>query len=140
MGPGSATTTPASEGNDMSETGSSSPGRVDRDGWTVAGVQRDAAAGTPARVEIMVRGRATGSVDRGDGSDRLRVSVWDDGIEMDFKVLKLPLDTPTPVDVRLGFEGALSEVAGGVGITVVAGPDPNDERILDIDPFFPKRA
>ncbi|MCW5577866.1 MAG: hypothetical protein KIS89_04420 [Dokdonella sp.] len=122
----------------MSETSNRSSSTVTRDGWAVAGVQRAAGADGRARVEVIVRGTATGSIDRGEGSDRLRVSVWDDGQELDFRIVELPLDAATRVEVRLGFDGQYATTADGIGITVTAGTEPGGERIFDLDPFFPR--
>ena len=47
--------------------------------WNVAGVQTATGVDGRARVEVLVRGRYTGNVDRGHGVDQLRVAVWDDG-------------------------------------------------------------
>ena len=69
--------------------------------WNVAGVQTATGVDGRARVEVLVRGRYTGNVDRGHGVDQLRVAVWDDGQEMDFKV----------VDIALGTTAALSGTA-----------------------------
>ena len=105
--------------------------------WTVTGIQTVTADEGRSRVEVTVRGTATGAVDRGSGSDELRFSVWDDGQEKDFKVVHIPLGKTGVVTVRLGFEGRYLTVADGIGITITAGSDVGGERVFDLDPFFP---
>ena len=108
-------------------------------GWAVTGVQTVAADGR-SRVEVVLRGKATGAVDRGGGSDQLRFSVWDDGQEKAFKVVDIPLGKTGMVTVRLGFEGRYLTVADGIGIAITAGSDANGERVFDLDPFYPEQG
>jgi len=105
--------------------------------WAVTGVQTAPAADGRSRVEILVRGRVTGTVDRASGSDQLRVAVWDDGQEKDFKVVNIPLGQTLVVDVRLGFDGRFATVADGIGIVVTEGSDPGGEHVFHLDPFVP---
>lgn len=105
--------------------------------WSVTGSQTTTADGGHARVEVVVRGRVEGRVDRGGGVDQLRFSVWDDGQEMDFKVVDIPLGRAGVVNVRLGFDGRYAIVADGIGIVITAGSDPAGERVFELDPFFP---
>ena len=105
--------------------------------WVVSGTQTVAADDSRSRVEVIVRGTVHGRVDRGNGSDQLRFSVWDDGQEKDFKVVDIPLGRSGVVTVRLGFEGRYLTVADGIGITITAGSEAGGERVFDLDPFFP---
>lgn len=107
--------------------------------WTVTGVQTAAAGEGHSRVEVVIRGKVEGVVDRGSGADQLRFSVWDDGQELDFKVVDIPLGRSGVVTVRLGFDGRYAIVADGIGIAIVAGSEPGGERVFDLDPFFPEQ-
>ncbi|MBN8480643.1 MAG: hypothetical protein J0L88_03525 [Xanthomonadales bacterium] len=109
------------------------------DGWTVTGT-RTLAEDARARVDVVIRGRVEGRIDRGGGVDRLRFSVWDDGQELDFKIVDIPLGRSGMVTVRLGFEGNVAIEADGIGIAITAGSDANGERVFDLDPFFPDVA
>ncbi|MBA8882278.1 hypothetical protein [Dokdonella fugitiva] len=108
--------------------------------WNVAGVQTATGVDGRARVEVLVRGRYTGNVDRGHGVDQLRVAVWDDGQEMDFKVVDIALGTTAALSVRLGFDGRYAEVADGIGIVVTTGSDAGGEHVFHLDPFFPAKG
>ena len=105
--------------------------------WVVTGTQTVAADEGRSRVEVIVRGTVNGRVDRGNGSDQLRFSVWDDGQEKDYRVVDIPLGRSGIVTVRLGFEGRYLTVADGIGITITAGSEIGGERVFDLDPFFP---
>jgi hypothetical protein len=105
--------------------------------WAVTGVQTAPSADGRSRVEVLVRGRVTGAVDRGSGSDQLRVAVWDDGQEKDFKIVNIPLGQTLVVDVRLGFDGHFAIVADGIGITVTEGSDAGGAHVFHLDPFVP---
>ncbi|MEO7323433.1 MAG: hypothetical protein ABIW82_01245 [Dokdonella sp.] len=107
--------------------------------WTVTGTQTMAAADGRSRVDVEIRGKVEGAVDRGGGADQLRFSVWDDGQELDFKVIDIPLGRTGVVTVRLGFDGRYAIVADGIGIAIVAGSEPGGERVFDLDPFFPEQ-
>lgn len=109
-------------------------------GWSVAGVQTASGIDGRSRVEVLVRGRHTGTVDRGGGKDQLRVAVWDDGQEKDFKVVDIPLGATVAVSVRLGFDGIYAVVADGIGVTVSVGSDAGGERVFDLDPFVPAQG
>jgi hypothetical protein len=106
--------------------------------WTVTGVQTAADDGR-SRVDVVIRGRVEGAVDRGSGSDQLRFAVWDDGQEMDFRIVAIPLGKSGVVTVRLGFEGRYAIVADGIGIMITAGSDAGGECVFDLDPFFPQQ-
>jgi hypothetical protein len=108
--------------------------------WTVTGIQTAAAGDGTSRVEVVIRGKVEGAIDRGGGADQLRFSVWDDGQEMDFKVINIPLGKTGVVTVRLGFEGRYAIVADGIGIAIVAGSEAGGERVFDLDPFFPAQG
>lgn len=108
--------------------------------WTVTGTQTVTAGSGASRVDVLVRGRVTGAVDRGGGTDQLRVSVWDDGQEKDFKVVNIPLGATGVVNVRLGFEGRYATVADGIGIVVTTGSDAGGEHLFHLDPFFPAQG
>jgi hypothetical protein len=95
------------------------------------------AADGRSRVEVLVRGRVTGTIDHGSGSHQLRVAVWDDGQERDFKVVNIPLGQTLVLDTRLGFEGRFATVADGIGIVVTEGSDPGGEHVFHLDPFVP---
>ncbi|MEO5625418.1 MAG: hypothetical protein ABIQ70_05365 [Dokdonella sp.] len=107
--------------------------------WTVTGVQTAAAEEGRSRVEVVIRGKVEGVVDRGGGADQLRFSVWDDGQELDFKVVDIPLGRTGVVTVRLGFDGRYAIVADGIGIAITAGSEAGGERVFDLDPFFPEQ-
>ncbi|MEO7431812.1 MAG: hypothetical protein ABIR62_07270 [Dokdonella sp.] len=98
-----------------------------------------AANNESARVDVVIRGKVEGAVDRGGGADQLRFSVWDDGQEMDFKVVNIPLGKTGVVTVRLGFDGRYAIVADGIGIAIVTGSEPGGERVFELDPFFPEQ-
>ena len=122
----------------MSDEAKSALSAASRADWVVTGVQNTAADDGHAHVEVVIRGRVEGRVDRGGGMDRLRFSVWDDGQEMDFKVVDIPLGRGGVVNVRLSFDGRYAIVADGIGITITAGADADGERVFDLDPFFPE--
>ncbi|MEO6688132.1 MAG: hypothetical protein ABIS07_09070 [Dokdonella sp.] len=107
--------------------------------WTVTGTQTAAANDGRSRVDVEIRGKVEGAVDRGGGADQLRFSVWDDGQEMDFKIVNIPLGRTGVVTVRLGFDGRYAIVADGIGIAITAGSDASGERVFDLDPFFPEQ-
>ena len=107
------------------------------DHWQVSGVQTRTADGG-AHVEVTIRGRVEGRIDRGGGMDQLRFSVWDDGQEMDFKLVGIPLGRSGVVNVRLGFDGRYAIVAEGIGIVITAGLDAHGERVFELDPFVPE--
>ena len=106
--------------------------------WTVTGTQT--VADGHSRVDVLITGRATGEVDQGGGTDQLRFSVWDDGQEMDFKIVNIPLGRTGVVTVRLGFDGRYAIVADGIGIAITVGSEVGGERVFDLDPFFPERG
>lgn len=85
------------------------------------------------RVGIVIRGRVDDVVNRG-GVDPLRFSVWDDGQELDFKVLDIPIGRGGTVTVRLGFDGRYAIEADGIGIAIMAGSEAHGERVFDLDP------
>lgn len=108
--------------------------------WSVTGIQTAPTDDGRSRVEIVIRGKVEGAVDRGGGVDQLRFSVWDDGQEMDFKIVNIPLGRTGTVNVRLGFDGRYAIVADGIGIAITAGSEASGERVFDLDPFFPEMA
>jgi hypothetical protein len=108
--------------------------------WTVTGVQTANADQGHSRVDVVIRGKVEGMVDRGGGSDQLRFAVWDDGQEKAFRVVDIPLGRSGVVTVRLGFEGRYLTVADGIGIMITAGSDAGDECVFDLDPFFPEQG
>ena len=108
--------------------------------WIVTGIQTAQTDDGRTRVEIVIRGKVEGVVDRGGGVDQLRFSVWDDGQEMDFKIVDIPLGRTGTVTVRLGFDGRYAIVADGIGIAITAGSEADGERVFDLDPFFPDAA
>ncbi len=108
--------------------------------WTVTGIQTAPTDDGRMRVEIVIRGKVEGVVDRGGGVDQLRFSVWDDGLEMDFKVIDIPLGRTGTANVRLGFDGRYAIVADGIGIAITAGSEASGVRVFDLDPFFPEVA
>lgn len=120
----------------MSDDANASPAASTPAPWIVTG-QQTATGDGHSRVDIVIRGKVEGRVDRGTGSDQLRFAVWDDGQEMDFKVIDIPLGKSGTATVRLGFVGEFSVVAEGVGIVITAGSDASSERVFDLDPFFP---
>lgn len=124
----------------MSDEAKAPANATPRATWTVTGVQTVTADEGRSRVDVTVRGTATGAIDRGAGSDQLRFSVWDDGQEKDFKVVDIPLGKTGVVTVRLGFEGRYLTVADGIGITITAGSEAGDSRVFDLDPFFPAQG
>lgn len=111
------------------------------EGWSVSGTQTVVAGDEGrSRVDVTIRGAVAGNVDRGNGSDQLRFSIWDDGQEKAFKVVDIPLGKSGVVTVRLGFEGRYLTVAEGIGITITAGSEVGGERVFDLDPFFPAQG
>jgi hypothetical protein len=113
------------------------PGETPTAPWTVTGVQTAAADGR-SRVEVVIRGKVEGRVDRANGSDQVRFAVWDDGQEKAFRVVDVPLGRAGVVTVRLGFEGRYLTVADGIGIMVTQGAEAGGECLFDLDPFFPQ--
>lgn len=107
--------------------------------WTVTGQQTAPGDDGRTRVEVVIRGKVEGVVDRGGGVDQLRFSVWDDGQELDFKIVDIPLGRSGTVTVRLGFNGRYAIEAEGIGIAITAGSEASGERVFDLDPFFPDR-
>jgi len=107
--------------------------------WTVTGIQTAAADDGTSRVDVVIRGQVKGAVDRGGGTDQLRFSVWDDGQEMAFKVINIPLGKSGVITVRLGFDGRYAIVADGIGVAITAGSEAGGERVFDLDPFFPEQ-
>ena len=105
--------------------------------WTVTGIQTAPTDDGRTRVEIVIRGKVEGLIDRGGGVDQLRFSVWDDGMEMDFKIFDIPLGRTGTATVRLGFDGHYAIVADGIGIAITAGSEASGVRLFDLDPFFP---
>ncbi len=69
----------------------------------------------------------------------MRFSVWDDGQEMDFRIVDIPLGKSGVVTVRLGFDGRYAIVADGIGIAIRAGSEAGGESVFDLDPFFPEQ-
>ena len=124
----------------MSDPANAPPAQSSPGNWTVTGQQTAPGQDGRTRVEIVIRGKVDGVVDRGGGVDQLRFSVWDDGQEMDFKVLDIPLGRSGTVTVRLGFDGHYAIEADGIGIAITAGSEPSGERVFDLDPFFPEAA
>lgn len=106
--------------------------------WTVTGAQTVAEG--RSRVDVLVRGTFTGTTDFGGGADELRFSIWDDGQEVAFKVVRIPLGQTGVITVRLGFEGRYLEVADGIGISITSGSDVSGQRVFELDPFFPERG
>ena len=109
------------------------------DGWTVTGTRTLADDGR-ARVDVVIRGKVEGRVDRGGGVDQLRFAIWDDGQVLDARVVDIPLGRSGTVTVRLGFEGDVAVEADGIGIAITAGSETHGERVFDLDPFFPEVA
>jgi hypothetical protein len=124
----------------LSDTTSPPAAQSSSANWTVTGQQTAPGADGRTRVEIVIRGKVEGVVDRGGGVDQLRFSVWDDGQEMDFKVLDIPLGRSGTVTARLGFDGRYAIEADGIGIAITAGSEASGERVFDLDPFFPEAA
>ena len=124
----------------MSDPVNAPPAQSSPGNWTVTGQQTAPGADGRTRVEIVIRGKVDGLIDRGGGVDQLRFSVWDDGQEMDFKVLDIPLGRSGTVTVRLGFDGHYAIEADGIGIAITAGSEASGERVFDLDPFLPEVA
>ena len=124
----------------MSDPANATPAQSSPGNWTVTGQQTAPGADGRTRVEIVIRGKVDGLIDRGGGVDQLRFSVWDDGQEMDFKVLDIPLGRSGTVTVRLGFDGHYAIEADGIGIAITAGSEASGERVFDLDPFLPEVA
>ena len=124
--------------SDQAQTPSNAPAP---EGWSVSGTQTVVAGDEErSRVYVTIRGAVVCCVDRGNGSDQLRFSIWDDGQEKAVKVVDIPLGKSGVVTVRLGFEGRYLTVAEGIGITITAGSDVGGERVFDLDPFFPAQG
>ncbi|NBD94934.1 MAG: hypothetical protein GVY11_00455, partial [Gammaproteobacteria bacterium] len=105
---------------------------------TVTGTATIAAVGDCQRVDINVTGEVTGVTDLGGGIDQIRVTVWDDGVEEDFAIVDVPVGDTVTYDVDLSFEGVVQQVAAGVGVFVIDGPDMDfNNELFGIDPFNP---
>ncbi len=105
---------------------------------TVTGTQTIASVGGCSRVDVNITGPVTGTNDLGGGLDRIRLALWDDGIEEDFAIVTIPVGQTVTINVNLGFEGLYGTGAPGIGVFVYDGPDSNfGALLLDLDPFFP---
>lgn len=105
---------------------------------TVTGTATIATIGDCQRVDINVTGEVTGDTDLGGGIDRVRVSVWDDGVEEDFAIVDIPVGDTVTIDVDLGYEGVVAQGATGVGVYIIDGPDSDfANQIFGLDPFNP---
>jgi len=105
---------------------------------TVTGTATTGDTGDCQRVDINVTGEVTGTNDLGDGNDQVRVSVWDDGVELAFEIVDVPVGDTVTINVDLGFEGVIGQGAPGVGVFIFDGPDADFANdIFSLDPFNP---
>ena len=107
------------------------------DDWDVTGIQfvnEDC-----SRNEYVVDATFTGTTDDGGGFDKVRVEVWDDGVEKDFRVVEVPVGATVDTTSFLSFVGTYLSGAPGVGIVINdadASGEPTSSLDL-LDPFFP---
>lgn len=128
-----AGTTSASNAPSIDGPRASLPGAID-----VTGTATIAAVGACQRVDINVTGEVTGDTDLGGGNDQVRVTVWDDGEEVAFAIVDIPVGETVTIDVDLGFEGEVQQGATGVGVYIIDGPDMDfGNEIFGLDPFNP---
>lgn len=105
---------------------------------TVTGTATIGDVGDCSRVDINVTGDVTGTNDLGGGSDQVRVSVWDDGVEEDFEIVSVPVGDTVTIDVDLSFLGEVGAGAQGVGVFIFDGPDADfGATLFQLDPFDP---
>jgi hypothetical protein len=105
---------------------------------TVTGTQTTGDTGDCQRVDINVTGEVTGTNDLGDGNDQIRVTVWDDGTEVAFEIVTIPVGQTATIDVDLSFEGVIGQSAPGVGVYIIDGPDMDfSNQVFGVDPFNP---
>lgn len=108
---------------------------------TVTGTATIGDTGECTRVDINVTGDFTGTNDLGGGVDQVRVSVWDDGAELDFQIVDIPVGDTVTIDVDLGFEGIVGQGAPGVGVYVFDGPAADfGNTLVEEDPFNPQEV
>lgn len=104
----------------------------------VTGTQTIAATGGCSRVDINVSGQVTGVTDTGGGLDRIRISVWDDGVEKAFTILTVQVGQTTPFNVTLTFQGQYATGNPGVGVYIYNGSATTGTLLFRADPFIPE--
>ncbi|MEE4638621.1 MAG: hypothetical protein V2J42_07785 [Wenzhouxiangella sp.] len=108
---------------------------------TVTGTETTGDTGDCQRVDINVTGEVTGTNDLGGGNDQIRVTVWDDGVEVAFEIVTIPVGQTVTIDVDLSFEGVVGQSAPGVGVYIIDGPDMDfNNQVFDVDPFTPDQV
>ncbi len=105
---------------------------------TVTGTETDGGQGDCSFVTITITADIEGINDLGGGNDQVRFSVWDDGSEMDFEVVSVPVGSTETVQVTLTFEGLVGVGAPGVGVYIYDGPDTSGSLLFIEDPFYPE--
>lgn len=107
---------------------------------TVTGTETDGGPGDCSFVTITITADIEGINDLGGGNDQVRFSVWDDGTEMDFEIVSVPVGSTETVQVTLTFEGLVGVGAPGVGVYIYDGPDTGDSTVtlFSEDPFYPE--
>lgn len=104
------------------------------DDWEPTGIQFVNA--DCARNEYVIQSTITGTTDDVGGFDKVRVSVWDDGDEMDHQVVEVPVGETVENTTFLSFLGTYGSGAPGVGLEIQeADADGEASGALDvIDP------
>lgn len=107
------------------------------DDWEPTGIQFVNA--DCARNEYVIQSTITGTTDDVGGFDKVRVSVWDDGDEMDHQVVEVPVGETVENTTFLSFLGTYGSGAPGVGLEIQeADADGEASGALDvIDPYYP---
>ncbi|AKS43113.1 hypothetical protein [Wenzhouxiangella marina] len=106
--------------------------------FNVTGTQTDGSSGQCQLVTINITADVTGVNDLGGGNDQVRFSIFDDGSEVVFEVVDVPVGATESLDVTLQFEGVIGAGAPGVGVLIFDGADVDFGNVLaDLDPFDP---
>lgn len=108
------------------------------DDWDVTGIQF--VNEECSRNEYVVDATFTGTTDDGGGFDKVRVEVWDDGIEKDFRVVEVPVGETVATTSFLSFVGTYLTGAPGVGISIYDADASGAAAsfLSGLDPFFPE--
>jgi len=104
---------------------------------SVSGTETDGGPGECSYVTINITADIEGTNDLDGGNDQIRFSVWDDGSEMDFEIVSVPVGETQTVTVTLEFEGLVGASASGVGVLIFDGPTTSGSTLFVEDPFIP---
>lgn len=105
---------------------------------SISGTETDGGPGDCSFVTINITAEIEGTNDLGGGNDEIRFSIWDDGSEVAFEVVSVPVGETRTVNVTLEFEGLVGTGAPGVGVSIYDGPTTGGSRLFNEDPFLPE--